>query len=93
MIKFIILVEIREFFLSCLVAWSELLGIFLTLFFNKCNSFAIISNSDPKNTNGKDLFFDSLYSEYNIKRVLASRIINRNVEKRGLVSELLIKNF
>lgn len=52
----------------------------------------ILSNSDPKNTNSADNFFDDLYKDYNIKRVLASRMINSKSDKRGQISELLIYN-
>lgn len=50
------------------------------------------SNSDPTNYI-MDPFFDNLYSEYNIHRVYASRIINSNAEKRGSVRELVITNY
>ncbi len=53
----------------------------------------VISNSDPKNSNTDDDFFDDIYSDYNIKRVEASRMINCNGEARGKISELLISNF
>lgn len=53
----------------------------------------LLSNSDPKNYNPKDAFFDRLYSKYNIKRVLASRMINCNGKSRGQLTELLISNF
>lgn len=53
----------------------------------------IISNSDPKNIDEKDTFFDELYGRYNISRVTAKRMINCNGESRGNVSELLISNF
>jgi len=53
----------------------------------------IISNSDPKNSNENDNFFDELYSKYNIARVAARRMINCNSENRGNISELLISNY
>lgn len=53
----------------------------------------VISNSDPKNENIEDEFFDELYSLHKIKRVEASRIINRNAKDRGKINELLICNF
>ena len=52
----------------------------------------IASNSDPKNTNNEDNFFDNLYSKFEIERVYASRMINANAKKRGAISELLISN-
>ena len=53
----------------------------------------VISNSDPKNSNTEDDFFDSIYSAHNIKRVEATRMINCNGESRGKIKELLISNF
>lgn len=53
----------------------------------------VVSNSDPKNSNTEDDFFDSIYSSYNIKRFEATRMINCNSESRGKISELLISNF
>lgn len=53
----------------------------------------LLSNSDPKNTNTKDAFFDNIYSEYNIKRVEATRMINCQAQARGKIKELLICNF
>ena len=53
----------------------------------------VVSNSDPKNTNKDDDFFDKAYSKQNIKRVSATRMINRNSDARGKISELLISNF
>ena len=53
----------------------------------------VISNSDPKNTNAEDDFFDTIYSAHNIKRVEAARTINCNSEARGKIKELLISNF
>lgn len=53
----------------------------------------VVSNSDPKNENPEDEFFDELYSSHRINRVEASRMINSNAEARGKISELLICNF
>ena len=53
----------------------------------------ILSNSDVKGKNPNDNFFDDLYNEFNIKRVLARRNINSNPNKRGELTELLITNF
>lgn len=53
----------------------------------------LVSNSDPKNVNADDDFFDTTYSAYKIKRVEASRMINCNSEARGKIRELLISNF
>lgn len=56
-----------------------------------CNILA--SNSDPKNTDVYDDFFDELYKSFEINRVNATRIINSKSEGRGIVSELLICNY
>ena len=54
---------------------------------------ALLSNSDPKNVDKDDNFFDELYKNYNINRVNAARMINSNASKRGEIKELLISNF
>ena len=53
----------------------------------------VLSNSDPKNTNPFDSFFDDLYSRYIINRIDAKRMINSKASKRGTLKELLICNF
>lgn len=53
----------------------------------------VVSNSDPKNSNTEDDFFDNIYSKHKIKRVEANRMINCNSEARGKIKELLISNF
>ncbi len=52
----------------------------------------VVSNSDPKNSDENDEFFDNIYSRYNIRRVEATRMINRNSDARGKIKELLISN-
>lgn len=53
----------------------------------------MLSNSDPKNENPKDDFFEKAFSGYNIFRVLASRAVNCNSDKRGKITELIITNY
>ena len=60
---------------------------------HKKNVSFLLSNSDPKNTVKDDEFFDELYSDFKIDRVFASRAINSNPDRRGKISELLIKNY
>lgn len=60
---------------------------------HKKGAKVVISNSDPKNSNAEDDFFDNVYSAYKIKRVEATRMINCNSEARGKIKELLISNF
>ncbi|MBO4572218.1 MAG: DNA adenine methylase [Clostridia bacterium] len=52
----------------------------------------VLSNSDPKNVNPDDNFFDDLYQGYNIRRVEAVRAINSNGDSRGKIKELIIHN-
>ena len=53
----------------------------------------ILSNSDPKNEDGNDNFFDLAYSEYKIERIKAPRRINSKGSKRGQINEILIMNY
>lgn len=52
----------------------------------------LLSNSDPKNVNPNDNFFEDLYKDFTVERVVARRCINCNGSKRGKLSELLIHN-
>lgn len=68
----------------------------LAEFFKKLSSKGVklmMSNSDPKNEDETDLFFDELYKNFHIQRISAMRTINSNAQKRGKISELLIKNY
>ena len=56
-------------------------------------SKVMASNSDPKNIDETDNFFDVLYSGLNINRVSANRAINSNGKNRGKINELLITNY
>ncbi|MFI3243178.1 MAG: DNA adenine methylase [Akkermansia sp.] len=53
----------------------------------------LLSNSDPKNVDVDDDFFDNLYKDFNINRVQATRMINSKSASRGKISELLISNY
>ena len=53
----------------------------------------MLSNSDPKNTDEEDNFFDDLYNDFNIQRIYASRSINSKATGRGKVSEILVTNY
>ncbi len=59
---------------------------------HKKGAKTVLSNSDPKNTDIDDNFFDKLYSKYTITRISAKRFINSIADNRGNVSELLISN-
>lgn len=53
----------------------------------------MLSNSDPKNENPWDSFFDDLFADYYIERVPAKRMINCNGARRGDINELIITNY
>lgn len=53
----------------------------------------MLSNSDCKGKNEEDNFFDVLYAAYQIDRVWASRSINSNPNKRGKLTEILVRNY
>jgi DNA adenine methylase len=53
----------------------------------------MLSNSDPRNENPADTFFDDLFSDYRIERVPAKRMINSNGARRGEINELIITNY
>lgn len=55
-------------------------------------AFLMLSNSDPKNMNPNDEFFDKLYEEFDIERITARRNINSNGNGRGTIHEILVTN-
>lgn len=58
----------------------------------KHNAQFVASNSDPKENNKTDTFFDNIYCQFTIKRVSAARMINSNPDGRGAISEIMISN-
>ncbi len=68
----------------------------LSIFFEKMDkkgAYLMLSNSDPKNIDENDDFFDELYTNYNINRLSAKRNINSKTSKRGEINELIITNY
>lgn len=59
---------------------------------SKDKALFVASNSDPKNGNPSENFFDNLYNHFIIKRVSAARMINSDASGRGAISELMISN-
>ncbi len=55
--------------------------------------WVMLSNSDPKNKNAADNFFDDLYKDFILQRVPAKRMINSNASKRGIIHEIVVKNY
>lgn len=60
---------------------------------NDMGALWMLSNADCSAKNPNDLFFETAYQNFNIKRVFASRFINANPQKRGKLTELLINNY
>ncbi len=63
--------------------------------FDACHqngALQMLSNSDPTNYTD-DLFFDDLYKDYKINRILAKRLINSKADGRDTIRELLITNY
>ncbi len=60
---------------------------------DKKGAFLMLSNSDPKNNDPEDDFFDELYEGYNIERVPAKRFINCDASKRGNINEIIVRNY
>lgn len=60
---------------------------------DKKGAYLMLSNSDPKNENPNDNFFETIYKGYKIERVPAKRYINCDAQKRGAINELIIRNY
>jgi len=69
----------------------RLAGFFKEL--DKKGARIMLSNSDPRNENPDDSFFDELYEEFTIERIPAKRSINCNGARRGEINELIITNY
>jgi DNA adenine methylase len=60
---------------------------------DRCGARVMLSNSDPKNMDPHDDFFDKLYGDFNILRVCAKRSINSKKEGRGYINEIVVMNY
>lgn len=69
----------------------QLAGLFYDL--NEQGHYLMLSNSDPKNTNPEDDFFETIYANYNIQRVDAKRSINSDPNKRNSIKEIVVTNY
>lgn len=72
---------------------KRLAGMFKSL--DRRGVFQMLSNSDPKNEDPKDDFFEDAYAAYRgtFHRVPASRSINSNPARRGRINEIVITNY
>lgn len=59
---------------------------------DKLGHYFLLSNSDPKNHDSEDNFFDELYIDFQIDRIHAKRAISANGSGRKGVSEILVYN-
>jgi len=53
----------------------------------------LLSNSDPRNEDRADRFFEDQYKGFNIETVKAARAINCRASGRGQINELVIMNY
>ncbi len=60
---------------------------------DKKDAKLMLSNSNPKNMNKDDDFFEDIYKGFYINEIFAKRMINANSKGRGEISELLITNY
>lgn len=59
---------------------------------DKLGHYFLLSNSDPKNTNLSDDFFDELYQDFKIERIQANRAISASSNGRKRVNEIIVSN-
>lgn len=69
----------------------RLAGLFKTL--DKKGVDVMLSNSDPKNIDPDDHFFDEMYEDFTITRIPAKRMINSDPTKRGVINEIVVTNY
>lgn len=53
----------------------------------------LLSNSDPKNSDPDDDFFDDLYSHLTVRRISARRAISSKGDGRGSINEIIVMNY
>ncbi len=70
---------------------TELATLFAAI--DKNGEYIMLSNSDPKNYNPEDNFFDDLYATYKLIRIPARRMINSDASKRGNINEIVVTNY
>lgn len=59
---------------------------------DKLGHHFLLSNSDPKNQNLNDNFFDELYQGFKIERIQANRTISANSSSRKKINEIIVTN-
>ena len=77
-------------------AFGDTEQIALAALFTELNQKGVkqmLSNSDPKNQDPDDHFFDDLYKDFQISRIPARRSINSAGDKRQAVNEIVVTNY
>ncbi len=77
-------------------AFDEASQLRLAQFFrqlDKCGAKLMLSNSDPKNEDPDDDFFENAYADFTIERVKATRMINSDAAARGQINEVIVTNY
>lgn len=69
----------------------QLAGLFYEL--DECGYELMLSNSDTKNADPADDFFDQAYKDFRITRVDAKRSINSDPKKRNKIKEIVVTNY
>ncbi|MFL1731835.1 DNA adenine methylase [Moraxella oculi] len=59
---------------------------------DKMGHYFLLSNSDPKNINSLDNFFDDLYRDFKIERIQANRAIGASGSSRKKINEIMVSN-
>lgn len=70
---------------------TELARLFADL--DRRGAALLLSNSDPKNHDPDDDFFDQLYAGFTLRRIPAKRMINSVAGKRGAIWEIVVTNY
>ncbi len=60
---------------------------------DKSGAKFMLSNSEPKNTEPENNFFEQLYGKFNIENVYAPRMINCKGNLRGMIKEIVVTNY
>ncbi len=53
----------------------------------------MLSNSNPKNVNQQDVFFEELYHDFYMDEIYAKRTINANWRGRGEIPEIIVTSY
>jgi DNA adenine methylase len=60
---------------------------------DRVGAYLLLSNSDPKNHDPDDDFFENIYRGFSVQRVPAKRMINSKADNRLEINEIVITNY